>query len=162
MSRPQQVFSGPRPLAKMMTYILKPALRSRSAHEATLMLDWIKIIKPDLAQRCYPERLIFARGQKEEGTLVIAADSGSSLLIQHSEPLLIDCINAYFGYKIVGKIKIRHTRISFGKKEKSFVKEMPVKENPDDPLFDSINDPELKAALGRLKAVYYSKISKTG
>lgn len=160
MSPPQQAFSGLRPLAKMMTHVLKPALRGRSSSEATLMLDWVKIIKPELARRCHPERLIFARGQKEEGTLVIAVDSSSSLLIQHSELLLIDCINSYFGYKIVGKIKIKHTKISFGKKEKSLIKEAISRECADDPLLRGMKDSELKTALARLKASYYSKFQE--
>ena len=154
MSASQQVFLGARSLSALLGGVLKPAFRRRSSREAALMLDWAKIVKAEFAQRCSPEKLIFDRNQKEGGTLILAADSSSSLLIQHSEALLIQCINGYFGYPLVGKIKIKHSLLPSQGKAPLSSQQRPEMTPLDETLFPDLKDEELKTALRRLKAVY--------
>ena len=152
----QQVFSGPRPLTHMLRTVMKPVFRHRSFTEASIILDWHKIMNAELAQCCYPERLIFPRGKKEGGILVIAVDSGSSLLIQHSENLLINWINSYFGYQAVNRIKLNHTFISKTQIENKTSIDT-ISSSNETVLakeFDDIHDPELKIALFKFKQSY--------
>ncbi len=151
----QQVFSGPRPLVRMLKKVMKPALRQRSFTEASIILDWHKIINSELAMRCYPERLIFSRGKKEGGVLVIAVDSGSSLLLQHSETLLIEWINSYFGYQAVNRIKLKHTYIPRNQEKTSISSLSPLllKEEDEEALSD-IQDESLRTALSNFQTSY--------
>ncbi|MBL9029136.1 MAG: DUF721 domain-containing protein [Caedimonas sp.] len=160
MSNAQQVFSGPRPIVKMLTHVMKPALRRRSLGEATIILDWVKIIGAELAQRCYPERLIFPRGKREGGTLMIAVDSGSSLLIQYSESLLIDWINSYFGYQAIARIKLKHTQIPFKTTGNgtNHEKTCEMTEVEEAQAFLNMKDSELKNAMIRFKSSYDARM----
>ena len=157
----QQVFSGPRPLTHMLRTVMKPVFRHRSFTEASIILDWHKIMNKELAQCCYPERLIFPRGKKDGGTLVISVDSGSSLMIQHSKNLLINWINSYFGYKAVNQIKLNSTFISKPKvNEKKSIESISFCENTDvEKEFDDIKDPDLKIALSQFKQSYHRYIA---
>lgn len=154
----QQVFSAPRPLTHTLRIVMKPAFRHRSFTEASILLDWHKIINQDLAQRCYPERLVFPRGRRDGGVLIIAVDSSSSLLIQHSTELLINWINAYFGYQAVNAIKLNHTLIPKPRVEqKPQAKPLPTVESiSSSQEFDDIEDLELKQALTQFKQSYDS------
>lgn len=139
---------------------MKPALRRRSLGEATIILDWVKIIGAELAQRCYPERLTFPRGKREGGTLMIAVDSGSSLLIQYSESLLIDWINSYFGYQAIARIKLKHTQIPFKSTGEGInhEKACEMTEVGEDQVFLNMKDSELKNAMIRLKSSYDTRM----
>lgn len=158
----QQVYSGPRPLTHMIRTVMKPVFRHRSFTEASIILDWHKIMSNDLAQCCYPERLIFPRGKKEGGILIIAVDAGSSLMIQHSESLLINWINSYFGYKAVNRIKLNHTLISKPKAENKLSDDsLTLAEKVDSVQeFDDIEDPDLKMALSKFKQSYHHYITR--
>ena len=164
----QQVFSGPRPLTHLLRTVMKPVFRRRSFTEASIILDWHRIMNKELAECCYPERLIFPRGKKEGGTLVISVDSASSLMIQHSEMLLINWINSYFGYLAVNRIKLKHTYIAKPNKAKinalpevSTISALPLKENlsKNDNDFDDIEDAELKMALLKFRQSYHHYIT---
>jgi hypothetical protein len=149
---------------KVLKEVLKPSLRGPYAREASLILDWAKIVSPAFSSRCYPEKLLLPRGAKGEGTLVIAADASSSLLIQHSQLLLIECINAYFGYKLVGSIRIKHRKISPVKKQKdSFLPHKGPISSPEDGIFfKEVKDKELELALLSFKGSYEARIERQG
>ena len=152
----QQVFSAPRSLTHTIRTVMKPAFRHRSFTEASILLDWHKIMNQELAQCCYPERLIFPRGKRDGGVLIVAVDSSSSLLIQHSTELLINWINSYFGYQAVNAIKLNHTLIPKPKVEqKPKAKPLSTVENMScSQEFDDVKDSELKQALIQFKQSY--------
>ena len=155
-----KLFFGPRPLFKTLRRVMEPVFKKHALAEAQMILDWSKIIGSEMAGRCYPEKLTFPRGKREEGTLVMAVDSGSSLLVQHSQDLLMDWINTYFGYKAVSKIQLRHThRLNRFQRQKNPLDPLssPSKPQgniplpPPDPKIlenvSTIQDPHLKKAL---------------
>lgn len=74
---------------------------------ADMLAMWEQIVGEETAAYTMPERLDFPRGQHDNGTLRIKVPGGAfALEVQHRERFLLEKINAYFGYKAVGGIKI--------------------------------------------------------
>ncbi len=85
---------------------------------ATLLTDWAVIIGRELAAVTAPERLKWPRGIEGAGeggeepagrpgaTLVLRVEPSRALDIQYKTRLLIDRINAYFGYRAVAEIRL--------------------------------------------------------
>ena len=85
---------------------------------ATLLTDWAIIVGADLAAYTAPERLKWPRGfegatdtgEGETGragaTLMLRVEPARALDIQYKARLLIDRINAYFGYRAVAEIRL--------------------------------------------------------
>lgn len=100
---------GPRAIAATLPRIAGPALRRRGfagGGEASVRVvtDWAEIVGQTLARDSLPERLSFARGAETGGTLRIRAAGPLALELQHLEPLVIERINRYFGYRAVAKL----------------------------------------------------------
>jgi hypothetical protein len=85
---------------------------------ATLLTDWAIIVGRELAIYTAPERLKWPRGFEgaadpgdgETGragaTLMLRVEPARALDIQYKTRLLIDRINAYFGYRAVAEIRL--------------------------------------------------------
>ena len=85
---------------------------------AALLTDWAIIVGRDLAAYTAPERLKWPRGfegapdadDTEPGrsgaTLMLRVEPARALDIQYKSRLLIDRINAYFGYRAVAEIRL--------------------------------------------------------
>jgi hypothetical protein len=85
---------------------------------ATLLTDWAIIVGADLAAYTAPERLKWPRGfegatdtgeaaaGRAGATLMLRVEPARALDIQYKARLLIDRINAYFGYRAVAEIRL--------------------------------------------------------
>lgn len=83
-----------------------PVLGKRGFGEAQLVAQWESVMGEDLAAQLSPDRLTFARGERREGVLHLRVAPGFALEAQHREPLLIERINAFFGYRAVARIRL--------------------------------------------------------
>ncbi len=90
-----------KPLGAMVSDIAQSAFDSRGFYEAAILTDWPQIVGPLLARQSCPERL------RRNGTLAIRVNSGFALELQHLEPVLLDRIATYFGFRAVKKLALR-------------------------------------------------------
>jgi hypothetical protein len=109
--------SGPRAIAATLPRIAGPALRRRGfagGGEASVRVvtDWAEIVGAALARDSLPERLTFPRGAESGGVLRIRAAGPLALELQHLEPLVIERINRYFGYRAVAKLSFVQAPVS--------------------------------------------------
>lgn len=86
--------------------IATPVLGKQGLGEAQLLQQWPAIVGDDLARHCWPVKLSFPRGQRRDGTLRLRVVSALALEIQHREPVLLERINAYFGYRAVIRLAL--------------------------------------------------------
>ena len=94
-------------LATLVARATKPVFRQRGLADGAVLRDWPKIVGPELARRCIPERVRYPRGERSEGTLHLRVESGGlATELQHLEPLLIERINGYFGYRAVARLRL--------------------------------------------------------
>lgn len=144
---------GLRAIAAEIPRVAGAALGKRGFGEAQLVTQWEAVIGPELAQKLSPERLAFPRGERRNGTLRLRVPSAFATEAQHLEPVLIERINAFFGYGAVARL--------------TFVQGPPLDAPPSAPRsrpltqaeqreiearVAGVADPELRAALQRLGA----------
>jgi hypothetical protein len=80
------------------------ALGKRGFGEAQLVTQWDAVMGSELAAKLSPDRITFARGERRDGTLRVRVASAFAPEAQHLEPVLIERINAFFGYRAVARL----------------------------------------------------------
>jgi hypothetical protein len=143
-----------RALAAEVPRIAGAVLGKHGFAEAQLVAQWPAIIGEELARSASPEKLSFGRGERRDGTLHLRVSPASALEIQHREPVLLERINAFFGYRAVARLALRQAPPA------SLARRQPPRARPLDAAerrwlegrVAAIEDPELRAALERLGA----------
>jgi hypothetical protein len=95
-----------RAIAASVPKIAGAVLGKRGFGEAQLIAQWPAIIGEALARGMSPDRLSFPRGERSGGTLHVRVGPGYALEVQHREPVLIERVNAFFGYRAVARLAI--------------------------------------------------------
>jgi hypothetical protein len=121
-----------------------------------LLSRWPDIVGQNLSQTCEPERIKWPRGagemdQKLGGTLVIRADPGRSLDLQHQTHNIIERINQFYGYGAVTSVKIIQSHEIRRKPLKN--KTYPMDKKTEMALagkLQSVSDEKLRQALQKL------------
>jgi len=83
-----------------------PILGKQGIGAAQLVGEWAAIVGEQLARSCWPVKLSFRRGERREGTLQLRVAPALAPEIQHREPILLERINGYFGYRAVARLAI--------------------------------------------------------
>lgn len=96
-----------RPLAASLGGITRAALGKKGFALAQLLSDWQSIVGPGLAATAAPIRLVKARDDQDGAVLEIRVEGAAALELQHSEPRVIERINAHFGYAAIRRLKLR-------------------------------------------------------
>lgn len=98
---------GFRALASQIPGLTKRAYGRRGFASGAVIRDWRDIVGSNLAGRCQPDRIVFPRGKRDNGTLYLRTPSGAEALeLQHLSPLIIERINSHFGYRAVALMKL--------------------------------------------------------
>ena len=103
-----------RPLAASMPAITRAALGKKGFALASLLTEWEAIVGPGLAGYAMPLRLAKPRDESLGATLEIRVEGAAALELQHSEPRVIERINAHFGYAAVSRLKLRQGPVGTG------------------------------------------------
>jgi hypothetical protein len=134
--------------------IAGPVLGKRGFAEAQLIAQWPAIIGEEIARGVSPEKLSFARGERRDGTLHLRVAPGLGLEVQHREPVLIERINAFFGYRAVARLALKQgpvARNAAPAPPRPRALDRAERHALDQRLAD-IEDPGLREALQRLGA----------
>lgn len=146
-------FSGPRALAAVLPKVAAPALRKRGFAAAEIVTRWAEIAGEEMAAGSAPDHLSFPKGDRQGGTLYIAASGSVALQIQHQEPSILQRINTYFGYSAVARLSISQT--SFRSKPVKTDTPFTPEPGPDqiariESETSVISEPDLRQALHKL------------
>lgn len=137
---------GPRAVAAMLDGVVKPAFASHGFWEAAVLTNWAAIVGPALAAHSCPEK--FGR----DGSLTVRVAGGHALEMQHLEPVVLDRIATYFGYRAVNRLILRQGPLPKREKRRSAIP-APLDEEQKRLLGDTvapIDRSDLKAALESL------------
>lgn len=97
----------PKALASLVAGLTRPLFSRRGLADGAMVRAWSSIAGPLLAAHTIPERVVYERGRRAEGTLHLRVDSGGlAVELQHLEPQLIERVNGYFGYRAVARLKM--------------------------------------------------------
>jgi hypothetical protein len=96
-----------------------------------------------------PMRLAFPPGERSAGTLHLRVQGSLALELQHLEPVVLERINSYFGYRAVVRLRIQQGPVPRPVRRR----EPTAVGNREDPaidaLVDGIGDEELRRRLGQ-------------
>ncbi|MGF1629873.1 MAG: DUF721 domain-containing protein [Kiloniellaceae bacterium] len=145
---------GLRALGGSLGTVTKRAFARRGLTGADIARQWPAIVGAELAAHCRPRQLRFPKpGEAVDGRLTLRVESSWSLQVQHLEPLVLERINGFFGYRAVARLVLQQGPLpplrggpSAGSKK--------IPEGPPEPLerelsakLSTVADPELRAAL---------------
>ena len=134
---------------------MEPACRKRGFATSDLIAGWPDIVGDRYGERVRPERLIWPRfkGKDEDlstvepATLVVNTDGATALMLTHEMPLVIERINAYFGWAAIGRIRIVQKPVT-------------VHERPRRPELRSLTTEEGKKLQRQLEGVENDRLRK--
>ncbi len=148
--------AGLRALAVSLPRVTKRLFGKRGFAEGGLAADWPGIVGAELATHCRPGKLAFARAaERREGTLTLRVEAPFATEVQHLAPQIMERINGYFGYRAVARLRLKQVAYSPGPDSSPDSKSDRTAPAPEitpelAARLESIEDPELRAALGRL------------
>ena len=111
--RPAPGRRGPRAVADLLDGCLEPAAKKRGFASTDLFRNWGAIVGARYADVTRPERLSWPRRLEDGGedgfepaTLIVRCEGARALMFQHEAPVILERINAVFGFPAVGRLKI--------------------------------------------------------
>lgn len=141
---------GPLAIAAVLDKVTRPLGRRRGLADARLMAEWAAVVGPQLAAESLPERLV-RRRDGAGGTLTIRVDGPMALELQHLAPLVIERLNAYFGYRAIERIVLRQAPVPRPTGEARPRRPAPAAgAGHPTPGLERVADPELRRALAAL------------
>ena len=74
-----------------------------------IVTHWADIVGEDLARRSEPIKLSWPRREDPDsvGILQVRVEGAYALEIQHMQPVIIERVNRYFGWRCVGRLAIK-------------------------------------------------------
>jgi hypothetical protein len=159
--RPQQRLSS-RTVGTFVPKLTKTAFEKFGFSTVALITDWPKIVGAKLAQTTSPDRIRWPKtpGQDTAGrsqgshrvgaTLFLTVDPALALDVQYQAALIIDRINAYFGYRAIADLRIVQERRADVSATVTPVRK-PTRPVVPEPTLETIGNPDLRAALERMQ-----------
>lgn len=95
-------------LKNAISKLTDPIYQRQGFIRSTIILEWKLIVGTQFAQFCQPEKITFPLEKRTGGRLILKTTSSFAPELQFQEPIIIDRINKYFGYRAVDKLIIRH------------------------------------------------------
>ncbi len=136
-------------LSELLPNVLKPALAEHGVATSQLITRWPDIAGEELSAFTRPLRLNWPRvpegAPKTGATLVLLVEPAFALDVQHAVPLILERINALYGWRAVEKLALRQGQV----KEKKAIENQIVINRPG-PCVTGIEDSSLQTALQKL------------
>ena len=156
-----------RSLGTYVPKLTRTAFEKFGFSTAALLTDWPQIVGKALAETTTPDRIKWPRspgavdgdgavkGPRAGATLHLRVDPARALDVQYKTNLIIDRINAYFGYRAVAGLRIVQTPVAARTAVAPAAK--PRMAPSRDPAIETIADDGLRAALERMQAAMQSR-----
>ncbi len=114
--------NGLKPVSRLMNRSTDALYRRRGfgkfGHE--ILTHWREIAGASLAENARPERLSPA-GKKDDGAILhLRVAIGWGPQVQHLEPVILERINRFYGYRAVTGLRIRQGHLSRPQKNRKF------------------------------------------
>ena len=107
---------GLRPFGNTLPRSVRGILKKNGYNYSEIINKWNMLVGKNISSCAYPKSIKMKKG-KSNGTLLLAIKRGNEIDIEYSKKDIIGKINSYFGYKLIGEIKLQ-TFNSENKKEK--------------------------------------------
>lgn len=149
-----------RPLAELIEGCIGPAFAAQGFASTDILAAWPEIVGERLARYCRPSKLEWPRRRRkaadtpadasESGTLVVRVEGVFAIELQHLAPVVIQRINAHYGWACVGRIVLQQDRVGRGGPAASRPSVDPERRGAVAHAVARIEDEGLREALDRL------------
>lgn len=144
-----------KPVSQSIDRLTKGLLGKQGFSHGAIVTKWPEIVGETMARHTQPEKIIFSRDGATGGTLHLKTDSGAyAMELQHQEPLIVERINTFFGYKAVDRIKLIQGPLPRTHQADRHTKPPRALNSAESKALAGtvadVDDPELKEALERL------------
>ncbi len=140
-------------LGKSISRLTQNTYGKRGFADGEILRHWPTIVGALLAKASLPEKIIYPNNKNGDGTLHLrVGNPGLALDIQHMEPTILERINAHFGYRAVGRLKIIQAPLP-AQTEKAHFAPKPLDAQEERALAQNLSpveDADLKQALEKL------------
>lgn len=149
----------PKPLAELIDGCVGPAFAAQGFASADILAAWPEIVGDRLARVSRPQRLEWPRrtrgadphARPEPGTLIVRVEGAFALEFQHLAPLLVERLNAHYGWRCVGRVALRQGRVgAMGRGRAAVAALDPARRAEVAAAVAGIAEDGLRAALDRL------------
>jgi hypothetical protein len=93
-------------LGRCILPVTKDALKKRGFFEYRLIEEWPLIVGEHMARYSSPLKVSFEINKRTDGVLHIQVGSAMALEFQHLQPIILDRISTYFGYKAIARLTL--------------------------------------------------------
>ncbi|KQP58107.1 hypothetical protein ASG40_18335 [Methylobacterium sp. Leaf399] len=135
-----------KPLAELLDSCVGKAFAAQGFASTDIIAAWPEIVGERLARFCQPSRIEWPRGKRgnengrpDPGALIVRVEGAFALELQHLAPVVIQRVNAHYGWACIGRIVLRQGRI-----------ERPARRQPPTPL-DPARRGEVALAVSRIE-----------
>lgn len=106
------------PIADLVGKTVGDAFARQGFAAVEIVTHWEEIVGKELARRSEPVKLVWPRRDDTAsiGILQIRVEGAYALEIQHLQPVIVERVNRYFGWRCVGKVAIRQGPVTAQKK----------------------------------------------
>lgn len=154
----------PKPLADLIEPALASSLKKQGFAGADILLAWPELVGERLAAVSQPRRIAWPRKPRglredmpEPGVLVIRVEGGLAIEIQHMAPVIVERINAYYGWRAIARLSIEQGVLRRMKPRKLRPEPSPEAKAEAERRASGILDADLRAAVARLGALLIDK-----
>ena len=105
---------GLRPFKSSLPKSLKKILNKRGYLYSEIIGKWNNLVGEEIAKFSFPKSISMSKGSTGGKTLLISVKRGSEIEIEYLKKQIINRINSYFGYNLIGEIRLE-TFSSFNK-----------------------------------------------
>jgi hypothetical protein len=148
-----------RPLADLLDACLGPALAAQGFAASDVITAWPEIVGERLAAFTQPMKIEWRRRgfgadpetRPEPATLVVRVESAFALEMQHVAPLVMERVNAHYGWRCIGRIVLKQGPVRREVRTPRVIPPLAEAERRQVvAAIEPIADENLKAALDRL------------
>jgi hypothetical protein len=147
-----------RPLADLVSQTIDPVMARRGFGQSHLVTYWDEIVGERLAAMSqpielrWPQRTHAPDGKTAAATLLVRVEGGFALELQHSAGLVIERVNAFFGWRCVSRLALKQGPVARTPRTPRHRSPEPEAARAAAALVHPIQDEALRQALERLGA----------
>lgn len=146
-----------KPLAELLEACVGKAFAAQGFASTDIIAAWPDIVGERLGRFCQPCKIEWPRGKRgdsagrpDPGTLIVRVEGVFALELQHLAPVVIQRVNAHYGWACIGRIVMRQGRIERPARRASPAPIDPVRRGEVALAVSRITDEGLRDALDRL------------
>lgn len=139
-----------RPVGELVDTLAKPVFKKRGFVETRILAEWERIVGQALATHTRPQQINFPRDKQTNGTLTLKVAPGWSLQVQHLEPVILDKLATFFGYRAISGLRLIQAPVPPARKPAAAPSRPTRAETTPPGFLSDIPDPALRETLEKL------------